>query len=148
MEKNIKNILILGGLTVAGLLTYQYVKGGKGNSILTPTPPPPPPPPPNNGGLSAADETKSKAIANDLFEAMNTCGTYDDNLRDAIGRINSDAMFDAVVRNYGTRTVSSEWYCAFNSDVTGDLSTCLRSDVGYIDEINDILRSNGVTKQF
>lgn len=147
MEKNIKNILILGGLTVAGLLAYQYVKGGKGNATPTPTPPPPPPPP-NNDGLSPADETKSKAIANDLFEAMNTCGTYDDNLMDAIGRINSNAMFDAVVRNYGTRTISSEWYCIGNSDVTGDLSTCLRSDVGYIDEINDTLRGNGVTKQF
>jgi len=151
MEKTTKNILIFGGLSLAGILVYKMVKGGGAKNkqlVITPTPTPSP----NGGGgggtgdLSPQDETKSKAIANDLFEAMNTCGTYDDKLMTAIGQINSNAMFDAVVRNYGTRTISSEWYCFFNSDITGDLSTCLRSDVSYIDKINDVLQANGVTK--
>jgi len=146
LDKNIKKILFAGGIIVAGILVLQIIKKKK-NVVVLPNQNPNPNPNPNPQ-LSQADITKAKKIANDVFEGMNTCGTNEGKILTALALINSNAMFDEVVFQYGTRTISSEWYCIGVSDVTGDLSTCLRAELSddYINQINGTLATNGVTK--
>lgn len=152
MEAKTKKLLFAGGVVVAAFVAYKVIKGGK----KTPAPNPNPNnggggggnPNPNPTGLTPAEITLAQEIANDCYEAMNTCGTYESTITSALGKIKSNAMFDEVVKQYGTRTISSEWYCAFNSDFTGDLSSSLRSELssGIMEDINNALAANGVTK--
>lgn len=145
MDKFTKNALFVGGVALAGFIGYNLIKNAgnpkaNGNN---------PPYTPSTPGITAEEDIKSKALANQIFDAMNGCGTNEDAIMSAFSEIRNAMMFQAVVNNYGSRTISSEWWCFGVKSFTGNLSESLRNELSqsYIDQINAMLAQNNISKQ-
>jgi len=144
MNTKTKNlILVLAVVGVAGYFIFKPKKtiingddnsGGDNGGVTTP---------------SQQDLLKYKKIANDLFEAMSGCGTTWSGITGAISKIKSEADWQGVINAYGTRTISSEWWCIGNSNYSGGLEGALRDELssGEVTDVNKMLSDNGVISQ-
>jgi hypothetical protein len=147
MDKQTKKVLIFGGLAIAVILGYKFLNkkadtsssypggsndgGGGGNS----------------GGDNAANDLRLKGMANDLFDAMNQCGTDEVVIKDILAQVQSEQDFQGLIAAYGQKTVSSPYWCVGVSDFTGGLLGALKSELGSgdIKTINVMLQLKGVT---
>ena len=149
MNKKTKQIIFVG-LPLLAIGLYFVLRKKTPTSTTTPTPPINPNQ--GGGGVSQGGGTSNlnfRQMADDLFDNMNGCGTaWDDGTSDGIvgkmSQLRSNADFDALVSAYGSRTIT----CWLSSSYTGNLVGALQSELssGEIEEINNILSSNGITK--
>lgn len=100
-----------------------------------------------NGGGSSEIDQKMLPIANNLFDAMNGYGTGNDAIETELKKIQSKNEWDALVKAFGTRTISSGYWNVFQSDFTGGLVECLQDelDEAETNRANQILSRIGVS---
>jgi hypothetical protein len=134
-----KKIIIWGGaILIGGYLVYKYLKGsgssGGGGGLGLPS------------GLLSSNQINK--IATDLFDAMDGYGTDEDTINSSFEKIKTDADFDAVVKAFGTRTISSGRGNIFQGDYNGDLIGALKSELSSteIEELNSILQKNKINR--
>jgi hypothetical protein len=86
-------------------------------------------------------------MANKIFDAMDGYGTGNTTIETELKKLKSKSDWDALVRAYGTRTISSGIGNIFVSDFTGDLPACLNDelDSDELEDANEILNKIGVT---
>jgi hypothetical protein len=101
----------------------------------------------NGGGGSDEIDQKMLPIANNLFDAMNGYGTSNDDIETELKKIQSKKEWDALVKAFGTRTISSGYWNVFQSDFTGGLVECLQDelDEAETNRANQILSRIGVS---
>ena len=133
-----KKIIIWGAILIGGYLVYKYLKGS-GSSV-------------GGGGLGLASGLLSSSqinkIVTDLFDAMDGYGTDESTINSSFDKIKTDADFDAVVKAFGTRTISSGSLNVFQGDYNGDLIGALKSELTSteIEELNSILQKNKINR--
>jgi len=144
MTKKTK-IIIFSSLALVGIL-YVATKG-KGNS--------------NSGGQGGGGNGNGGSggldvnlLANDLFTAMEGCGTAWDNgdsggVTGIMKSLKSDSDFDALSMAFGQRTIHACKIAFWSDDFTGNMVECLKDELDDSEtaEINDILASNGITRK-
>lgn len=138
-----KKLITLGVVLVGGFLVYKYLIKGKGNSNSGGTGGGTTP-----GGSGQLSANTIKKMADDIYDAMDGYGTDEDTILSTFEKIKTDADFDALVKAYGTRTLSSGAGNIFMSDYNGDLSGALHDELssGWITDINNALQRNGVNR--
>lgn len=101
----------------------------------------------NGGGGSDEIDQKMLPIANNLFDAMNGYGTANDDIETELKKIQSKKEWDALVKAFGTRTISSGNWNVFQSDFTGGLVECLQDELDEAEttRVNQILSKIGVS---
>lgn len=99
------------------------------------------------GGENSEIDEKMLPMANSLFDAMNGYGTGEDTIEKELKKLKSKADWDALVRAFGTRTISSGTWNVFQSDFTGTLPECLNDelDSSELESVNQILSKIGVS---
>jgi hypothetical protein len=131
-----KKLIIWGGvILIGGYLVYKYLKGGGSSSGLG-----------SSDGLLSSNQINK--ISTDLFDAMDGYGTEEDTIFSSFEKIKTDADFDAVVKAFGTRTISSGRGNVFQSDYNGDLIGALKNELSSteIEQLNSILQKNKVNR--
>jgi hypothetical protein len=90
-------------------------------------------------------QSEVDAIANSMYFAMDGYGTYEDTIYSQFKKLKNNADFLAVQKSYGIRTVHSKVY--FVNDVTSTLIPALQSELsqGWVDYINELLQTKGIT---
>jgi hypothetical protein len=145
MNKKTRTALFVG-IPIVAIALYFILSKKKPNPNPTqhPNPNPNPNPPNTTSGLDFSQ------MASDLYDNMNGCGTaWDDGASDGVlgkfSQLRTNADFDALVNAYGTKKIS----CWASSNFTGGLIGALQSELSdsEIEELNNVLVSNGVTKQ-
>jgi hypothetical protein len=134
-----KKLVTWGVILVGGYLVYRFViKGSIANASSTS----------DGGGGGVISASQINKMANDIFNAMDGYGTDEDTILVIFQKVKTDSDFDALVRAFGSRTISSGSGNIFVSDFTGDLSSCLRDELSpsWIDDINAALQRNGVSR--
>ena len=99
-----------------------------------------------NGGGVSLDFSR---LSNDLFIAFDGYGTDNTTVINTFSALKSDADFDAIVSAYGVKEISSGVGNVFVKNFKGDLikSVINEMSTGEITQINNILKSNGISKQ-
>jgi len=104
----------------------------------------------NDGGsISGANPNLDfRSLANQLFDAFDGYGTANKKVKDIFKLLKSNADYDALKAAYGVREVSSGTGNIFVSNYEGDLPSTLRNEMSKseINELNQILTSNGITR--
>lgn len=147
MDKKTKNGLI--AFAVIGLAAYMLIRSFKKGSTIS------------TGGSTAGGGSTGGAsnttpglnfsiMANDMFSAMNGCGTnWDDGAGDGVtgvlGKLKNQADYNALKAAYGVRTIT----CLLAPNVTGDIEACLKSelDSSEMAEIKGMLSAKGIQTQ-
>jgi hypothetical protein len=148
MKKETLNGVIAGSVILAlGMVAYLVFNKKDRN----PSPMPPNPNPDPFGGANGEGGNVSnldyRKIADNLFDAMDGYGTGNNTIETELKKLKSKSDWDALVRAYGTRTISSGIGNIFVSDFTGDLPACLNDelDSDELEDANEILNKIGVT---
>ena len=142
--KNKKGILALLGIGVAVYIAYNLFSSKKN----TTTPPASSIDPKNiPTGLTQEQILRYTTMANDLFDAMNHCGTKEERVVEILSGVTSEEDFKNLISIYGIRTLVSEYYCLYMGNFTGNLIESIKSELSdsYITKINNMLASKGVT---
>jgi len=102
------------------------------------------------GGSTTTPGLNFIQMANDLFAAMDGCGTnWDDGAGDGItgilGKLKTQKDYSALNEAYGVRTVT----CLWTRNTTGNMETCLKSelDKSEIEEVKNLLSAKGIQTQ-
>ena len=87
------------------------------------------------------------AMANKIFDAMDGYGTGNTTIETELKKLKSKSDWDALVRAYGTRTISSGTGNIFVSDFTGTLPEALNDelDTSELTRANEILNKIGAS---
>lgn len=101
----------------------------------------------DGGGVSNINHLE---IANNLFDIFNGYGTTGWGADDVVAelkKLKTRADWDALVKAYGVRTVSSGMWNIFQSDFTGTLVECMKDELDSSEEadVNDELKRLGVS---
>jgi hypothetical protein len=144
MDNKNKKLLTWAAVLVGGYVVYKAIQSSNAKKLQSGYPYSPDP---NGGGVITTTFNASKT-ATEIFNAMDGYGTDESAIVAAFNKVKSDADFDALVRAFGVRTISSGSGNIFVSDFTGDLSECLNDELSsyWIDDINSSLQKKGVTK--
>lgn len=130
-KKGLIATLVVVGLGAAAYFLFLRNKDGRGGG----------------GGENSEIDEKMLPMANSLFDAMNGYGTGDDTIKKELQKLKSKNDWDALVRAFGTRTISSGTWNVFQKDFTGTLPDCLNDelDSGELADVNTILNKIGVS---
>jgi hypothetical protein len=125
-KKGLIATLVVVGLGAAAYFLFLRNKDGRGG---------------RGGGA------KMLPIANAIFDAMNGYGTGNDTIENQLKKLTTKSEWDALVRAFGTRTISSGTWNVFQDDFTGTLSDCLNDelDSSELESVNQILSKIGVS---
>jgi hypothetical protein len=131
-KKGLIATLVVVGLGAAAYFLFLRNKDGRGS---------------NGGNGGGEDDNKFLPMANSLFDAMNGYGTGEDTIEKELKKLKSKNDWDALVRAFGTRTLSSGTWNVFQSDFTGTLPECLNDelDSSELESVNQILSKIGVS---
>lgn len=143
MKKETLNGVIAGGIILAiGLGAYLVFKQKK-----QPQPLPTPDPFGGGGDSGGGSSLNYSQMADTLYDAMDGYGTGNTTIETELKKLKSRYDWEALVRAYGTRTISSGWGNIFQSDFTGTLPQCLNDelDSSELADVNTILNKIGVT---
>jgi len=145
-----KKLFIIGA-SLIGVLAIMYIvkkskedkskSNGNGNGNGE-NPSPDPEPDPN-----APTVLPYKAMADELFNAMNGYGTDEAKIYAILNRLQKKPDWSALVSAYGTRKISSGTGNVFVSDFNGNLPDSFKSELSSseIKAVNQILSKIGVT---
>lgn len=130
-KKGLVTTLVVVGLGAAAYFLFFRNKNGSGGG----------------GGSNAELDAKMLPMANAIFDAMNGYGTGNDAIENQLEKLTSKSEWDALVRAFGTRTISSGMWNIFQADFTGDLVSCLNDelDSSELERANQILSKIGVS---
>lgn len=130
-KKGLIATLVVVGLGAAAYFLFLRNKDGRGGG----------------GGENSEIDEKMLPMANSLFDAMNGYGTGEDTIKKELQKLKSKNEWDALVRAFGTRTISSGTWNVFQKDFTGTLPDCLNNelDSGELADVNTILNKIGVS---
>lgn len=130
-KKGLIATLVVVGLGAAAYFLFLRNKNGRGGG----------------GGENSEIDEKMLPMANSIFDAMNGYGTGEDTIKKELQKLKSKNDWDALVRAFGTRTLSSGTWNVFQSDFTGTLPECLNDelDSGELADVNTILNKIGVS---
>lgn len=130
-KKGLIATLVVVGLGAAAYFLFLRNKDGRGGG----------------GGENSEIDEKMLPMANSLFDAMNGYGTGNDRIEKELQKLKSKNEWDALVRAFGTRTISSGTWNVFQSDFTGTLPECLNDelDSSELEKVNQILSKIGVS---
>lgn len=130
-KKGLIATLVVVGLGAAAYFLFLRNKNGRGGG----------------GGENSEIDEKMLPMANSLFDAMNGYGTGEDTIKKELQKLKSKDDWDALVRAFGTRTISSGTWNVFQSDFTGTLPDCLNDelDSSELESVNQILSKIGVS---
>ena len=148
-KKIIKALLLVGGgigivyLFTKALNKKSGTQNQQGNFITNPT----------NAPLEVSvvkptlSENKLKSHANTLTKAFNGDGTDEQAIYDVFTDVKNDVDFNNLVTKFGVRTVKGG---LFTNTFKGNLRSVIKNemDSNEIKFLNQILQSNGVSKQF
>lgn len=150
MNKKTRNGLIVAGVIAAAVYLMARSKkkggggqnGGSGSGQGGNQP---------GGGLSSTSPGLNFIqMANDLFAAMDGCGTnWDDGPANGVtgilGKLNNQRDYAALNEAFGVRTIS----CFLMGGVTGNMESCLRSelDSSELAEVKELLSLKGIQTQ-
>lgn len=100
-----------------------------------------------NGGGASTSDLDFLSMANKIFDAMDGYGTGNTTIETELKKLKSKADWDALVRAYGTRTISSGSFNIFQSDFTGTLPEALNDelDSSELQRANEILNKIGAS---
>ena len=131
-KKGLIATLVVVGLGAAAYFLFLRNKDGRGGG---------------GGGVTDELDAKMLPIANAIFDAMNGYGTGNDTIENQLKKLTTKSEWDALVRAFGTRTISSGTWNVFQDDFTGTLSDCLNDelDSDELDDVNEILNKIGVS---
>lgn len=146
-----KRLIQIGGILLVGLTVLYFVRkskkdesnsnnnnnnGGNGDN------PQPPSPDPNQPSA-----LPFKAMADELFNAMNGYGTTENKIYEILGRLKKKPDWNALVSAYGTRKLSSGAGNVFVSDFNGNLPDSFKSELSSSEmkAVNQILSKIGVS---
>lgn len=132
-KKGLVTTLVVVGLGAAAYFLFFRNKNGKGGG--------------GGGGATAELDAKMLPIANAIFDAMDGYGTGNDTIENQLKKLTTKSEWDALVRAFGTRTISSGTLNVFQDEFTGDLVSCLNDelDSGELERVNQILSKIGVS---
>jgi hypothetical protein len=138
-----KKLITWGAIALGGYLLYKYFKGNPTAIFKSGFPYSP-----DNSGNINTSTFNSKKGADEIFAAMDGYGTDESAIVGVFNKVKNNTDFDELVRDFGTRTISSGNLNVFQGDFTGDLASCLKNelDSDWINSINSALQRNGVTK--
>ena len=131
-KKGLIATLVVVGLGAAAYFLFLRNKDGRGGG---------------GGGENSELNEQMLPIANAIFDAMNGYGTGNDRIEKELQKLKSKSEWDALVRAFGTRTISSGTWNVFQKDFTGTLSECLNDelDSSELERVNQILSKIGVS---
>ena len=148
-KKIIKLALILGGgigiiyLFTKVLNKKSGTKNPQGNILTNPT----------NAPLEVSvvkptlSDDKLRSHINTLVKAFNGDGTDEQAVYDVFTDVKNDADFNNLVSKFGERTIKGGWFTnSYKSGLRGIIKN--EMDSNEIKFLNEILQSNGVSKQF
>ena len=151
MDNKTRNgIIVAAVVAVAGLVAFKLIKGKKpsqngGNNGGGGN---------NSGGTGGSDTGGGvpldyQSLANDLFDAMDGYGTYEDDIIEVFEQLRNNNDFDSLKSAFGVRTISSGRGNIFQSDFEGDMIGCLRDELSdsYIADINKILTDKNISRR-
>lgn len=97
-------------------------------------------------GSGTFSESELQKMANDLQDAFDGYGTKNSVVISILESLKSQSDFDALSNVYGVRKISSGRFNVFVSDFTGNLTECIKNEMGsgYIASINDSFKANGI----
>lgn len=131
-KKGLIATLVVVGLGAAAYFLFLRNKDGRGG---------------RGGGENSELDAQMLPMANSIFDAMNGYGTGEDTIKKELQKLKSKNDWDALVRAFGTRTLSSGTWNVFQSDFTGTLPECLNDelDSSELESVNQILSKIGVS---
>lgn len=145
MNKKTKGLLTVAAIGLGIYLLFRPKKSQSVGGTNTNT----------GGGSTGVGSTTTPGLnfiqmANDLFAAMDGCGTnWDDGAGDGItgilGKLKTQRDYTALNEAFGVRTVT----CFWTRNITGNMETCLKSELDKteIEEIKQLLMANGIQTQ-
>ncbi len=98
-----------------------------------------------NGVKPTLSNSQLQLISNNLFTAMNGYGTNEDAVIHEFAKINNEADMLALIKTYGTKTLSSGSYNPA-PNFTGSLTAALAEELSdtYIAALNGLLSRKGI----
>jgi hypothetical protein len=147
MEKKTKKTIITA--LVIGVIGYALYKaftptpptnnGGGGNGGGTP---------PNGSGTppNTTQNLDFNALANTLFDAFNGVGTKNDVWRSVLIKLKNQADWDALLKAYGTKTITAGWGGFIKTCSDCDLVKSFKSELSSteLEQLNTILKSKNI----
>jgi hypothetical protein len=143
MEAKDKKIWTTLGIIVGGIILYKII-GNYKNKSRSGTP--------SSGGVivpnvNSTELLRLQRMANQLFDAMNNCGTDNEGVSTVISEVRNQQDWQNLITAYGTRTLTSQWWCVGVSEFTGNLPSSIKKEMSSseVTNLNSILSSKGVT---
>lgn len=101
----------------------------------------------NGGSGAGTSDLDFLSMANKIFDAMDGYGTGNTTIENELKKLKSRSDWDALVRAYGTRTISSGSFNIFQSDFSGTLPEALNDelDSSELQRANEILNKIGAS---